>query len=60
MVSKVRNVRLGVFSGGGCHHPNKIETKLELADVTLFIMGHLIYTSIQKVKTVKDKIMYMT
>ena len=23
MVSKVRNVRLGVFSGGGCHHPNK-------------------------------------
>ena len=22
MVSKVRNVRLGVFSGGGCHHPN--------------------------------------
>ena len=21
MVSKVRNVRLGVFSGGGCHHP---------------------------------------
>ena len=24
MVSKVRNVRLGVFSGGGCHHPNTI------------------------------------
>ena len=24
MVSKVRNVRLGVFSGGGCHHPNVI------------------------------------
>ena len=24
MVSKVRNVRLGVFSGGGCHHPNII------------------------------------
>ena len=23
MVSKVRNVRLGVFSGGGCHHPNR-------------------------------------
>ena len=23
MVSKVRNVRLGVFSGGGCHHPNQ-------------------------------------
>ena len=22
MVSKVRSVRLGVFSGGGCHHPN--------------------------------------
>ena len=22
MASKVRNVRLGVFSGGGCHHPN--------------------------------------
>ena len=22
MVFKVRNVRLGVFSGGGCHHPN--------------------------------------
>ena len=22
MVSKVRNVRLGVFSWGGCHHPN--------------------------------------
>ena len=22
MVSKVRNVRLGVFSGGGCHHSN--------------------------------------
>ena len=22
VVSKVRNVRLGVFSGGGCHHPN--------------------------------------
>ena len=22
MVSKVRNVRFGVFSGGGCHHPN--------------------------------------
>ena len=21
-ISKVRNVRLGVFSGGGCHHPN--------------------------------------
>ena len=25
MVSKVRNVRLGVFSGGGCHHPNQIK-----------------------------------
>ena len=24
MVSKVRNVRLGVFSGGGCQHPNTI------------------------------------
>ena len=24
IVSKVRNVRLGVFSGGGCHHPNKL------------------------------------
>ena len=24
MVSKVRNVRLGVFSGGGCHHPNVV------------------------------------
>ena len=24
MVSKVRNVRLGVFSGGGCHHPKSI------------------------------------
>ena len=24
MVSKVRNVRLGVFSGGGCHHPNNV------------------------------------
>ena len=23
MVSKVRNVRLGVFSRGGCHHPNR-------------------------------------
>ena len=22
MVSKARNVQLGVFSGGGCHHPN--------------------------------------
>ena len=22
MVSKVRNVRFDVFSGGGCHHPN--------------------------------------
>ena len=28
MVSKVRNVRLGVFSGGGCHHPNIIVLKL--------------------------------
>ena len=26
MVSKVRNVRLGVFSGGGCHHPNIIQS----------------------------------
>ena len=25
MVSKVRNVRLGVFSGGGCHHPNVLK-----------------------------------
>ena len=24
MVSKVKNVRLDVFSGGGCHHPNPI------------------------------------
>ena len=25
MVSKVRNVRLGLFSGGGCHHPDIAE-----------------------------------
>ena len=25
LVPKVRNVRLGVFSGGGCHHPNSSE-----------------------------------
>ena len=29
MVSKVRNVRLGVFSGGGCHHPNTYQAVQE-------------------------------
>ena len=29
MVSKVRNVRLGVFSGGGCHHPNTVVSFLD-------------------------------
>ena len=28
MVSKVRNVRLGVFSGGGCHHPNNLNFQI--------------------------------
>ena len=28
MVSKVRNDQLGVFSGGGCYHPNVYETPL--------------------------------
>ena len=25
MVLKVKNVRLGVFPGDGCHHPNSLE-----------------------------------
>ena len=29
MVSKVRNVRLGVFSGGGCHHPNNKQQRFD-------------------------------
>ena len=33
MVSKVRNVRSGVFSGCGCHHPNK----LSFADADVII-----------------------
>ena len=40
MVSKVRNVRLGVFSGGGCHHPNNIFT-LQTEDSE--------YTELQKI-----------
>ena len=34
MVSKVRNVRLGVFSGGGCHHPNTFFIQSSLRNVT--------------------------
>jgi len=35
MVSKVRNVRLGVFSGGGCHHPNTIPGSGRNAEVKM-------------------------
>ena len=38
MVSKVRNVnRLGVFSGGGCHHPNH-NNFLFIARSTLYLV----------------------
>ena len=48
MVSKVRNVRLGVFSGGGCHHPNKYlagqyEVSLTTTDRKYAGTGSLIY-----------------
>ena len=33
MVSKVRNVRLGVFSGGGCHHPNHLRPDFNLSNL---------------------------
>ena len=35
MVSKVRNVRLGVFSGGGCHHPNSLCKNCSKSDITV-------------------------
>ena len=38
MISKVRNVRLGVFSGGGCHDPNIL---LGLVDHQLILEGLL-------------------
>ena len=39
MVSKVRNVRLGVFSGGGCHHPNDQveEDEMVVAAIVYFL-----------------------
>ena len=33
MILKVRNVRLGVFSGGGCHHPYSIEMRSSKNDI---------------------------
>ena len=42
MVSKVRNVRLGVFSGGGCHHPNHMTALLapeRLRTIKIVITG---------------------
>ena len=38
MVSKVRNVRLGVFSGDGCHHPNIFNKILSLALCSLYVL----------------------
>ena len=41
MVSKVRNVRLGVFSGGGCDQPNEVKNliyKLLMADYSILAL----------------------